>query len=101
VLQSQLRDGLCRAGKTQPTGVERYVVEARVVNLRVKEAPNVAAPRMVLLPDQLGRFGFTQVVVCGGMPNSSRKRCHQPHVKDVREAGGDDVGSAPYQDGVA
>ena len=48
VLQSQLRDGLCRAGKTQPTGVERYVVEARVVNLRVEEAPHVAAPRMSL-----------------------------------------------------
>ena len=60
VLQGQLRDGLCRAGKTQPTGVERHVVEARVVNLRVEVAPHVAAPRMVLLPDQLGRFGSTK-----------------------------------------
>ena len=73
VLQCQQRDALGCPGKTQPTGVERHVVEDRVVNLRVEVAPQVAASRLVLLPDQLGRFGFTQVVVFGGMPNSRRK----------------------------
>ena len=101
VLQRQLRDDFGRTGKTQPTGVERHVIEGWVVNLSVEVAPYVAASCLVLLPDQLGRFGFTQVVVFGGTPNSRRKRRHQPHVKYVREACGDDVASAPYQNGVA
>lgn len=40
-------------------------------------------------------------VLSGGMPNSRRKRRHQPHVQHVREARGDDVGAAPNQDRVA
>jgi hypothetical protein len=72
-----------------------------VVNLGVEVAPHVAASCLVLLPDQLGRFGFTQVVVFGGMPNSRRKRRHQPHVKHFGQACGDDVASVPYQDGAA
>ena len=101
VLQSQLHDDLGRTGKTEPTGVKRHVVEGRVVNFGIEVAPYVAASCLVVFPDELRRFGFIEVVVFGGMPNSGRKRCHQPHVKYVREACGDDVTAAPYQDGVA
>ena len=68
VLQRQLRDDFGRTGKTQPTGVERHVVEGWVVNLGVEVAPYVAASCLVLLPDQLGRFGFTQVVYSAACP---------------------------------
>ena len=77
------------------------MVEGRVVNLGVEVAPHVAASPLVVLPDELDRFGFTHLIVFGGMPNSRRKRRHQPHVKYVREACGDDVTAAPYYDGVA
>ena len=48
VLQRQLRDDLGRRGKTQPTGIERHVVEGWVVNLGVEVAPHVAASCLVL-----------------------------------------------------
>jgi hypothetical protein len=55
---------------------------------------------MVMFLDQLGRFGFAEVVVFGGMPDPRRKWRHQPYVKHVRETCGDDVGAAAYQDDV-
>src|ERR1700719_5291214 len=98
VLQRQLRDRLGRASKVHPISVERHVVEGRVVNLRIKVESYVAASCLILFPNELGRFGFAQMVVFGGMPNSRRYRCHQSHVKDVWEARGDDVAAPPYQD---
>ena len=70
MLQSHLRDDLGRTGKTEPAGVERSVVEGRVVNLGVEVAPYVTASCMVVFSDELGRFGFIQVVVFGSMPNT-------------------------------
>jgi hypothetical protein len=35
------------------------------------------------------------------MPNTHRKRRHQPHVKHVREPRGDDVPASPYDDDMA
>ena len=86
VEQRQLRDDFGRTGKTQPTGVERHVVEGWVVNLGVEVAPYVAASCLVLLPDELGRYGFTQVIVFGGMPNSCGKRA-PPTARETRSGG--------------
>jgi hypothetical protein len=61
VVQSQLRNDLGRTGKAEPTGVERHVIEGRVVNLGVEITPDVAALCLVFLPDKLGRFGFIQL----------------------------------------
>ena len=38
MLQSHLRNDLSRAGETESTGIERYVIEGRVVNLGVEIA---------------------------------------------------------------
>ena len=101
VLQRHLRDDLSRTGKTESARVERHVVEGRIVYLGIEVASHVAVPCLVFFPDKLGRFGFIQLVVFGGMPDTHRKRGYQPHVKHIREARGDDARAAPYQDGVA
>ena len=70
MLQSQLCNDLGRAGETESTGVERYVIEGRIVNLGVEITPDVPASRMVFLPDKFGRFGFIQVVFSNDYSNS-------------------------------
>jgi len=74
MLQSQLCNDLGRAGETESTGVERYVIEGRIVNLGVEITPDVPASRMVFLPDKFGRFGFIQVVVLLRLPDAHLNR---------------------------
>jgi hypothetical protein len=72
VLQRQLCDRLGGLSKAHPISVERHVVEGRVVNLRTEVVFHVTPSCLILFLDELGSFGFAQLVVFGGMPNSGR-----------------------------